>query len=281
MKARTKLDFIGLGVHKGGSSWMYQVLFDHPQVYLLAKELHFFSIDRVWQRGITWYESLYASAKESSVKGDISVSYFSYPESVERIYHQYPNVKLFVCLRDPVDRAFSHYKHNIKMGHVKSDVSFEEALEANPNYLKHGRYALHMKRFLEYFPRDQILVLFFDDLRKSPDLMASELFDFLGIENNSYSRVTDTKINSARMPRSFMLDKNVRKFGDWLKKTDKGRSLWWWLKGIGLTRIFYGLNSSDKKVPEMSSSTKDRLRKYFEEDIDYVKTTFNRQDLNW
>ena len=98
-------DFLGVGTQKGGTTYLYELLKRHPQVFLAKpKEQHFFSLH--WQRGADWYRRQFASSEESQICGEITPYYLFHPEARAN-QSLVPNVKLIVLLRDPVERALS------------------------------------------------------------------------------------------------------------------------------------------------------------------------------
>ena len=170
--------FLYIGTSKAGSTWLFNALSVHPEVYLASnKGLYYF--DQHFDKGEEWYLDQFANSGTCSATGEISHSYLSSPEAPGRIAALNPRMQLLVCLREPVDRAFSDYLDLIKNGQY--DGSFEEALDRFPRLLDRGRYATHLRRYLATFPRDQMLVQLFDDLGADAQRYADEVFAFLGV----------------------------------------------------------------------------------------------------
>jgi len=171
-------DFAYIGTSKAGSTWLFNALAHHPDVHLASsKGLYYF--DQHFDQGRQWYLDQFAGAGEASAVGEISHSYLSSPEAAARIAEFNPRMRLLVCLREPVDRAFSDYLDLVKNGQF--DGSFTTALDRFPRLLDRGRYATHLQRYLDRFPAEQLLVSLFDDLRQDPQAYADEVFDFLGV----------------------------------------------------------------------------------------------------
>lgn len=172
-------NFLYIGTSKAGSTWLFNALAVHPQVALASdKGLYYF--DQHFDRGESWYLSQFAGLPDRPAIGEISHSYLSSPEAPERIAALNPAVRLLVCLREPVDRAFSDYLDLVKNGQF--DGPFEQALEAYPRLLDRGRYATHLGRYLEVFPPEQLLVQLFDDLRADAQRYADEVTRFLALD---------------------------------------------------------------------------------------------------
>lgn len=178
MPATRAPDFLYVGTSKAGSTWLFNALAVHPDVYLASsKGLYYF--DQHFDRGQDWYLSQFTGAPAGAPAGEISHSYLSSPEAPERIAALNPRMKLLVCLREPVDRAFSDYLDLIK--NQRYDGPFESALERFPGLIGRGRYATHLTRYLEHFPREQILVQLFDELKADAQGYADDVYDFLGV----------------------------------------------------------------------------------------------------
>lgn len=170
-------NFLYIGTSKAGSTWLFNALSIHPEVYLAAsKGLYYF--DSHFDNGTEWYLRQFAGAEHKAV-GEISHSYLSSPEAAVRIAALNPAMHLLVCLREPVDRAFSDYLDLIK--NDQFDGSFEAALDRIPRLVERGRYATHLRRYVDEFPCDQLHVGLFDDLQTDPQRYADDVFAFLGI----------------------------------------------------------------------------------------------------
>ena len=193
-------EFLGVGTQKGGTTYLYELLKRHPQVFLAEpKEQHFFSLH--WQRGVDWYRKQFASAAESQICGEITPYYLFHPEAPARIQSLLPNVKLIVLLRDPVERALSQYFHSRRLGFEHLDL--EEAFSAEAGRLKHcaetlkqglphtshqqhsylsrSRYEAQLQRFDQYVAPGQILLLKSEDLFSKPELIWEKIIEFLGL----------------------------------------------------------------------------------------------------
>jgi hypothetical protein len=186
-------NFLYVGTSKAGSTWLFNVLWLHPEVFLAdSKGLYYF--DSHYEQGEDAYLRNFAGAQGYQAIGEISHSYLSSPVAAERIAELNPQMRLLVCLREPVDRAFSDYLDLVK--NRQYDGSFESALERVPRLVERGRYATHLHRYLRHFPRDQVHVALFDDLQSDPQRYADDVFRFLGVPSLDLS---DTALRP-RMP---------------------------------------------------------------------------------
>ena len=203
-------DFLVIGGQKCGTTALYAYLRWHPQITGPAwKEISYF--DRHYGRGEAWYRGQFPSrpwlrltggrSRRLPLVGEASPSYVLHPHAPARVRELVPDVRLVVLLRDPVDRALSHYNHEVALG--REPLSFEEALEREPErldgelerlgdtsyfshawwdhtYLARGRYAEQLERWLAVFPREQLLVLASERLRADPAPTYARVLEHLG-----------------------------------------------------------------------------------------------------
>lgn len=211
--ARPLPGFLILGAQKAGTTALYAYLRWHPSVTGPAwKEVSYF--DRHYRRGVHWYRGHFPLRPGDRLVGEASPGYLFHPLAPERVRATVPEARLIVLLRDPVDRALSHYHHEVALG--REPLTFEQAIEAEPErtrgeeerlvrepgyfshawwdyaYLGRGRYAEQLERWLAVFPRDQLLVVASDELAAEPRETYARVLEFLGApayELDSYPRV--------------------------------------------------------------------------------------------
>lgn len=174
-------NFIVIGPGKSGTTWLYQILGAHPQICTSsAKETVFF--DSEYHRGLKWYAKFFRqceSAAETHAVGEISNTYIFSPQVPGRIKQDFPAMKLISTLRNPIERAFSHYLFERRNAAVNG--TFEEALLQRPDFLERGCYNQHLTPYYDQFPKNQIQVLVFDDLKSDNQAYADQLFQFLNV----------------------------------------------------------------------------------------------------
>lgn len=168
-----------LGPDKAGSSWMFRLAAWHPQIAVPpSKDLFFF--DRFYDRGIAWYGSRFALTDQTRVQLEICHDYLFSSQAAGRIRHHYPEARLLVCLRHPVDRAVSAYLYMRRQGRVRQDLS--TAIRTVGELVDHGRYGAHLATYLRLFPRAQLHVLDFEALRSDAASFARSFFEAVGVE---------------------------------------------------------------------------------------------------
>lgn len=256
-------NFLYIGPNKSGSTWIYDVLERHPDVYMApGKGLHFFSSH--YQRGLDWYASHFDASGGERIRGEVSHSYLYAEKACERIARLDLSMKLMVCLREPVERAFSEHLHAVKNGRVA--CSFESQLERDPSLLEHGCYARYLVPYLARFPREQLHVGVFDDLAADPERFARDLFAFLGVEPLPLSEEQRRKMMPAGEPRSRLLRRAAKRVSHALRSLGlqrlRGR-----LKTSRRVRTLLYRPYAREERPRMRPETRKWLREVYRDDV--------------
>lgn len=209
-----KPDFIIIGAMKAATSAIYEYLMQHPLVtHRLPKELHFFTLN--FDQGLDWYLSQFKSVKDNPLNqnlliGEASPSYLTSKEAPKRIYQLFPEVKIIISLRNPADRAISHYYHQfnrvkdetrpIELAFSQQEIDNldKQPISKTSSYLHLGRYAHQIKNWLEIFPSEQMLILNYHNLEKDPNHFMSQIYTFLDLENKTINNFQ--KIYSNQYP---------------------------------------------------------------------------------
>jgi hypothetical protein len=202
-------NFLFLGPDKCGSTWLQDVLSTHPEIHLTpSKDTYFF--DREFGRGLAWYERQFSGATaEHLVVGEICHDYLFDDAAADRIAEILPDAKLMICLRDPAERAFSSYLNFRRHGLFNG--TFEEALDAVPELVDHGRYGVHVQRYLDRFDRDQVFVGYFDDLKTDPQRFLDTVTQFLGVSRLALTDELAKPARGAAAARSQLVAKVVKR----------------------------------------------------------------------
>lgn len=189
--SQKKPDFIIIGAAKAGTTTLHHYLTRHPRIFMSdPKEPTFFARDERYQRGTDWYLSLFANASRDQLCGEASTNYTNwplYPSTVERMHALVPETRLIYLMRHPVDRAYSHYLqliHNVRTDDpdYKFRDTFEQHIEKDDSVIQSSLYMQQIERFLERYPRDRLLLLFFEDFMRKPGIILDRFVDFLGLE---------------------------------------------------------------------------------------------------
>lgn len=208
--------FICIGVQKGGTTALHRLLSHHPGLAMpRKKELHYFSYN--YDRGIEWYLSQWPL--DSGLRGEITPYYIFHPYAPIRLKSLYPDIKLLILLRDPLERTLSQYFHSRRLGLEPLDielalVSEEQRIRgadkylANPgsrhqshqehSYLSRSRYELQLNVWQHLFPAEQILILRSESLFNEPQKVWDRLQTFLGLSTVSFPKHAFGRINAGQ-----------------------------------------------------------------------------------
>ncbi len=197
-------DYIIIGAAKAGTTALHFMMQQHPQITRFPlHEIHFFDLQ--FDKGMEWYKKQFPAVdRKKLLVGEKSPYYIFHPWVPERVFTTCPSCKIIAILREPVSRAYSHY---LMIYGKKGELSFEEALAMeeqwidfatnemleNPNFnhpkhrmhswFSRGKYAEQLERWFQFFPREQILILTMDELKKDHQKTLNKIFEFLGLEH--------------------------------------------------------------------------------------------------
>lgn len=279
---RKKPTFLGIGAQKCGTTWIYRILEDHPEVLVSTpKELDFFSY--YYDFGYQWYRSFFKNLKDKKICGEISPSYFMDTSAPERAATYNPGFKIIAVLRDPVERAFSNHLHEIRIGHFKGDdLSFEAGLENNPMYIEQSFYCSWLKNWYAKLPKAQILVLFLEEIKQNPVTEARKIYNFLDIDPDHESTFLFHKANisySEKIKGVEYVMKTLGRFG----RRIGGSVLVEWIKNKrSINRLRQAnLEHLSTSVPEIKASTKEMLFDKFANDTINLAKLLKRKNLPW
>jgi hypothetical protein len=202
---RSLPDFVMIGGMKCGTTSLFQYLQRHPGVSrVYVEEVHYFDLN--YHRGINWYRAhfpLRGKDGDRRISGDDSPYYIFHPAVPRRIAKDLPDVKLIALLRDPVDRAYSHYHHEHRRG--REELSFERALEKEEerlagevealetdagyvsyehqrhSYVSRGRYAEQLRAWFDVIPEERFLILQSEAMFRDPQAIFDQVLEFLGL----------------------------------------------------------------------------------------------------
>lgn len=180
-------NFIVLGAQKAGTTSIFNQLSEHPQVFMPVKEISFFTDEEMYRLGIDRYAAFFDGWNGERAVGEATPNYLASPSAPERIGKHLPDLRMIACLRDPVERAYSAFRMQVFNGAELPDASFPEAVRRVPGYMDNSRYAEQLSRYFRVFPKEQLLVTWFDDLENRPVAFYDAICRFLEIEPIDFS----------------------------------------------------------------------------------------------
>jgi hypothetical protein len=195
-------NYLIIGVQKGATTWLASCLDQHPDVFMAdGKELHFFH--RHYAKGLPWYESHFDGWSDETAGGEATPGYLFHPEVPDRILATLGDqIKLVASLRHPVDRAYSAFWMFLSRGYMPADdvgplgSYFSRLLREDRSSMRsRGMYANQVRRYLERFPRENLLFFIYDDIKRDNQKALSDCLAFLGVNPNFVPSVPDSKAN--------------------------------------------------------------------------------------
>ncbi|NJN04349.1 MAG: sulfotransferase [Leptolyngbyaceae cyanobacterium RM1_1_2] len=295
MSAAAMPNFIIFGAMKAGSTSLCNYLVQHPDVYISPKkEPNYFlpadSAETTQPGRITTLEDYQHFFQRSPTKvqaekaiGEASVSYLCNEQLPRLIYQAIPDVKLIAILRDPVERAYSHFLFLKRKGEESAE-SFAAALEADQGhaqpfgYFRKGLYGQSVKNYLTQFESNQIRIYLFDDFKQDPLALTQNIFDFLGVDPhfqpNTSARDAASGIPRSRALYQFIhqphpLKNAIRPLIRPFFSAEKRRALWTRAVAASLSK------------PKLEAEVQQQLRRRYRDDILYLQSLIDRDLSKW
>ena len=277
-------DAIGIGTRRSGSSWLHRVLNSHPDIGKPENGVHFFS--EHLQDGAEWYGRQLAPHADRATLVEFSVSYLYPAYAAAAARHMadiVPEARLFVCEREPEERAFSDYLRSIRRQEIANDLTFEAAISAMPVLLDRGRYARLLRPYLEHFPADRLQVFFYDDLKDTPEVFVDGIARYFGVsaafakDAVSYA---NPKGKALRSPSLNAVVQGTKRAVDGAFARLGVADAWSNWKGRHV-RTYERLIDLNHRERHLAAGTAARLRGQFTEDVDFLEALTGRDLSGW
>lgn len=213
--------FIILGAQKAGTTSLDAYLRQHPQIMMSStKEIHFFDLN--YSKQLKWYKSFFPkkkNLKQNQICGEASPYYLVHPLVPNRIKKTMPNdIKMIIMLRDPIDRAISHYFHEVRRGRetltimeafkqenkrtsnelkkILENKNYNSRNHQSYSYIERGLYLKQIQRYYELFNKNQVLILSSEELFKNPKKSMHKVYRFLEINDNNDINYTPKNVGN-------------------------------------------------------------------------------------
>ena len=267
-------NFIVVGAAKAGTTWIQACLQEHPDVFVPKEgEVDFFSF--YYHRGLSWYSRFFDSASPQAICGEKSPSYMVTPEAAQRINHHVPDAKLIFVLRNPIDRAYSHYCMHARVGAVSKDIEME--LRGGTRIVDEGLYYTHLSRYIDLFGRDKILCLLYEDLKNDPRTFIRDVYAFIGVSSEFEPPSLFERHHAKKtLPRFTQVNRLFANAAKRLAGSGKlGSALDEKLRAAGIDRSLRMINPR-ATYPEISPNKKRFLAEYYASDIEKLSDLLHR-----
>jgi hypothetical protein len=286
-------NFLIIGAAKSGTTSLYQYLDQHPEIYMSPfKEPNFFSAMCVPKElahliriitDLEEYQKLFDGVTKEKAFGEATTYYLTYPQVAEKIYQHIPKAKLIAILRNPAERAYSAFTYALQLK-TESSQNFEEALAKDQErkkqghtykrYKETGYYFANLQNYYKFFPKEQIKICLYDDLRQNPRELLKSIFQFLEVDD-SFTVDFQQIHNPTRKVRNRMLFNFLTRpnpLHDFLIKVIP-------LKIRKMLRVYE--RTLGEKFPPIPENVKIELLKEYREDILSLQDLIGRDLSMW
>lgn len=283
------VDFFIVGAPKAGTTSLFYYLNKNKGICMSnIKEPNFFSSQDLKTQKIYYdslildnlkeYERIFTPINKQQIIGEASVSYLFYPNVANRIFDYNPRSKIIIILRDPVERAFSHYSMDLRLGHVKQslDELFDLGLNNKDNlffqqYILLGQYYEQVNRYIKVFGRENICVKFYDELKLDASSFYSDILKFLHQEND-HNIDFNQPFNKSKLPSNKIIK--------WLYS-------WPIIRKISLIFLplsvieFINIKFFKENNNIITNDLKSKLHSFFLEDIEKLEKLLSKDLKSW
>lgn len=300
--------FLIIGAGKSGTTSLHQYLNQHPEVFMCpVKETNFFELEgeqlpsnpranahtfRHYPQSVTnWehYVKLFEAAANARAIGETSPMYLYGKRSPEKIHNYLPEVKLIVILREPVSRLYSRYLHLARDGRQPSP-RFKDALNkensiwwTRDDLIREGFYYKHLSRYYDLFPKEQIKVFLYEDLKNDPLNLMKELFQYVGVDP-SFVPNMEVRYNLSGKPKNKLFDLLIGADGVLVRSAKAvAPGVVQKLKNsVTPQKILASIRKKNLERPPIAADVKKKLySKVYAKDIEKLEKLINRDLSKW
>lgn len=273
-------NFVYVGAPRAGSTWIFEALRAHPQVFVpIAKYVKYF-LDEQYHRGRDWYESHFADAGPQHLAiGEVSTGYLYSETALHRIAQDLPDARILVSVRNPIERDWSAYLHMKRNARVSG--SFADEMDGPFRFIsEYGRYDRYLPGLLEIFPAERVHVMLYDDLARDPVGFARNLYAFLGVDPAfEYTAAREARY-AAREARNPALAKLTKNMANIVRRAGLPNLIGTVKNLPGLQAAFYK-PTAQKSTQMLSAEDRARLRAKHEDGIRQLEVLIGRDLSHW
>jgi hypothetical protein len=264
-----------IGVAKAATTWLYACAEEHPDIFVPEnKEVDFFS--KYYYKGFRWYADKFSGVDGEEEILDISPSYFIDPGAASRIRAWDQDVQLILILRNPIERAYSHYCMHLRAGVVSPKI--DDELCASSRLLQEGLYMKHLKNYLKEIDQDKINIFIFDDLKKDTKAFLTDVFCTLGVNEHFQPSLLESKHHARKArPQSRLVHESARGDYNFLLSVG-GSTVSKYLKRMRRSKaasFFHKINRGSD-FPELHDDKIKEMVDFYREDVEKISEFMGR-----
>lgn len=292
--------FIGVGAPKSGTTWLAKMLGAHPQLFVPEKkEINFFNnyqtfyledpdYVRKYDGDVGSYLKYFEDAEKGQLTGEFSVFYLYDKEVPKLLQKHFPEVKIIILVRNPIQRFYSNYLFAKAQGYTNMpDV--EEVIEHEGTFIQEGMYMRHIENYLRHFPREQLFIGLFDDIKNKPEELLREVYRFLEVDDSFVPDGLEDTVNSGKQIDNPVV-RAFNAFRDFVLQFSLGRKLYEipFLRTYTYkTRLYISKLTFFKKdfkptaTSEIPDSIREKLTEIYTPSIKELEKFLNRDLTHW
>ncbi len=269
-------DFIAIGPPRTGTTWLHGVLYHRTWLPRAVKETHFF--DRYYDKGLQWYLDCFRADEDGRPVGEITPAYFASPVVRDRAVRCLPRCKIICTLRDPVARAYSHYRKLHTVGMTRG--GFADEVMNNGEIREASRYAFHLRAWRALFGERNVRAFLYDDLEADAQRYADAICGFIGV---APLELTPEVIRSLdrnevrRGARSRVIARGARDLMYWLQSLRAHRTI----KALGHARLWQFCAYSGEEFAPLPLAIEARARRQFLPEVEALEELLERDLSAW
>ncbi|MDJ0533047.1 MAG: sulfotransferase [Xenococcaceae cyanobacterium MO_207.B15] len=292
----TMPNFLIIGAAKAGTTALHEYLQQHPQIYMTpTKETNFFAFEGevINFQGpgdealkdfsitdLSTYQAKFAQVTNELAIGEACPSYLYIPQAVPRIKKYIPDTRLIVILRNPVERAYANFLHNVRDDrepHQDFALALQDEATRIANnwewfwhYKQIGFYGKQLQRYYELFSPNQIKIHLYEDLKEQPIKLLQDILNFLEVDPNFIPDMA-LRPNKSGMPKNKIIHQL-------LTKPNPLKTI---LKPLFPTKLRQKIQHNNLTKPQISSDVRQQLRDLYREDIIKCQDLIRRDLSGW
>jgi len=302
----TMPNFLVIGGARCGTTSLHYYLGEHPDIFMAShKDCRFFAMgdepmpayleedepararfDAMRRDAVLTpeaYRALFDEVADETAVGEATAFYLYHPRAPERIRRTIPDARLVAVLRQPAERAYSHYLARVRNGSI--DRSFEEVLDAEDpadervwagqfHFIREGFYYRNLKRYYDLFPADQFRIFLFEELQGEPERLVRDICRFLGVRDDVPLDVA-IRYNAAGRPKSQAINRLL------MRRNPLKSAVKWLIPQSLRTRLRFRVMQKNAAEAEMAPDVRKRLIDVFRDDILRLQDLIGRDLSHW
>jgi len=266
---------IVVGPEKTATTFIQRLLEPHPDLLLPTRIKETFFFDRFYATGIGWYQARFAPAAPHVRLVEVGTGYFASEQVITRIKHSFPQARIIICARDPVERAISHYHHRRRYGYVNAPLG--ALLGPDQDHIRASLYSLYCPLWESAFGREQVHVLDAGLLGRDPSRFANSVFAAIGVDPIALDpALAVQRINAAASPGNY----HVARLATWASNQFK-RPGWYALlarlRGSVLHAVIYG---SKPGTPATDAPTRRALENLLGSEREFLASRYGIEPVS-